>query len=169
MHNCFPFVAVCRHTIPLAAVNMIQTGEKYGYASFLCSRKLYPAGVKFVYQDIACKYVKWLANVSRAARQQAAATEEQRVERDLLLHPPGAQHVLAEAHGRLHSVWCWVRGSQYVCLSACAHESRGPTEGPTGIYADPNLLAGSPQWLVDEGVWLYRRRASRAILQSRVS
>jgi len=122
--------AVCRHSIPLAAVNMIKTGENYGYASFLCSKKLYPAGVKFVYQDIACKYAKWLTNVSRAAREQAPLTEEQRLERDLLLSPHDAQHILAEAHGRLHSVWCWgvamerLNGQLQVALAKLAEEQQ---------------------------------------------
>ena len=94
----------------MAAVNMIKTGEKYGYASFLCSRTLYPAGVKFVYQDIACKYIKWLSNAKQTAGCCIPESHAQLMEQELLTRPHSAQHVLAEAHGRLHSVWCWVRG-----------------------------------------------------------
>lgn len=86
---------------------MIQSGEKYGYASFLCSSKFYPAGVKFVYQDIACKYEDWYAN---AAAKVANCTHGDPLQKELFLQPAGgARHVLAEAHGRAHSVWCWVR------------------------------------------------------------
>ena len=86
---------------------MLRTGEKYGYASFLCSKKLYPAGVKFVYQDIACKYGEWYAKaVAKVERCQQGNAEQ----KQLFLEPRRpAEHVLAEAHGRLHSVWCWVR------------------------------------------------------------
>lgn len=94
--------------MPLAAVNMINSGEKYGYASYLCTRALYPAGVKFVYQDIACKYTGWQASASSKSSNRVPHSDAHLLEQRLLRERHNAQHVLAEAHGRLHSVFCWV-------------------------------------------------------------
>ena len=44
------------------AVNMYQ-GEIFGYAHFLQSQKMFPAGVNFFWEDIVCKYWKWAGKV----------------------------------------------------------------------------------------------------------
>jgi hypothetical protein len=96
---------------------MIKSGEKYGYTSYLCCQKLYPARVKFVYQDTACKYGQWYANAREKGANAQGDLELQQLlqqqqlvgQQELFLQGPGpAKHVLAEAHGRLHSLWCWV-------------------------------------------------------------
>lgn len=87
---------------------MIRTGEKYAYAAFLCGKKFYRAGVKFIYQDIGCKHSTWLPN---AASKVASCTAEHPgagLAKEVFGQPCTAQHVLAEVHGRGHSLWCQV-------------------------------------------------------------
>ena len=55
-------IAGCRHGLAQWAVNMYQ-GEIYGYAHFIQSKKMLPAGVNFFWEDIVCKYWKWAAKV----------------------------------------------------------------------------------------------------------
>ncbi|KAJ7337885.1 hypothetical protein OS493_008043 [Desmophyllum pertusum] len=55
-------IAGCRHGLAQWAVNMYQ-GEIYGYAHFLQSQRMFPAGVEFFWEDIVCKYWKWAAKV----------------------------------------------------------------------------------------------------------
>ncbi len=53
-------VAGCRHTLAQKAVNMF-TGEKYGYMHYIHTKYLLPWGVKYLWQDIICKYWPWAA------------------------------------------------------------------------------------------------------------
>lgn len=55
-------IAGCRHGLAQWAVNMYQ-GEIYGYAHYLQSKKMLPAGVKYFWEDIVCKYWKWAGKV----------------------------------------------------------------------------------------------------------
>lgn len=55
-------IAGCRHGLSQWAVNMYQ-GEIYGYAHFIQTKKMYPAGVKFFWEDVVCKYWKWAGKV----------------------------------------------------------------------------------------------------------
>lgn len=48
-------IAGCRHGLAQWAVNMFQ-GEIYGYAN--CAKKMLPAGVRFFWEDIVCRYWK---------------------------------------------------------------------------------------------------------------
>jgi len=34
-------------------------GELYGYANYIHLKKMIPAGVKYFWEDIVCKYWKW--------------------------------------------------------------------------------------------------------------
>ena len=51
-------VAGCRHSLALKAVNMF-AGEKYCYYFFLHKAVSERTNVKFVWQDITCKYWPW--------------------------------------------------------------------------------------------------------------
>lgn len=55
-------IAGCHHGLAQWAVNMYQ-GEIYGYALYLQSKKMLPAGVKYFWQDIVCKYWKWAGKI----------------------------------------------------------------------------------------------------------
>lgn len=55
-------IAGCRHGLAQWAVNMYQ-GEIYGYALYLQSKKMLPAGVKYFWEDIVCKYWKWAGKI----------------------------------------------------------------------------------------------------------
>ena len=48
----------CSHGLAQWAVNMFQ-GELYGYANYIHLKKMIPAGVKYFWEDIVCKYWKW--------------------------------------------------------------------------------------------------------------
>ncbi|XP_022808975.1 uncharacterized protein LOC111345948 [Stylophora pistillata] len=51
-------IAGCRHGLAQWAVNIFQ-GELYVYANFIHKKKMIPAGVKYLWEDIVCKYWKW--------------------------------------------------------------------------------------------------------------
>lgn len=56
-------VAGCRHSIGQAALNMFR-GEIYGYAHYLHMNFLYPNNVKFMWEDVICKYWPWAQRIS---------------------------------------------------------------------------------------------------------
>ncbi|XP_072022311.1 uncharacterized protein [Amphiura filiformis] len=51
-------VAGCRHALAQKACNMY-TGEQYGYPHFLHVFILQPMGVRFLWQDVICRYWPW--------------------------------------------------------------------------------------------------------------
>lgn len=57
-------IAGCRHGLAQWAVNMFQ-GEIYGYANYIQAKKMLPAGVRFFWEDIVCRYWKWASKIGR--------------------------------------------------------------------------------------------------------
>ena len=55
-------VAGCRHVLAMKAVNMF-AGEQYGYALFLHQLLNEEMKMRFIWQDIMCKYWPWLVKV----------------------------------------------------------------------------------------------------------
>ncbi|CAB3983368.1 Hypothetical predicted protein [Paramuricea clavata] len=51
-------IAGCRHAVAQWAVNMFR-GEIYGYSNYIHVHKMVPNNVKYIWQDIICKYWKW--------------------------------------------------------------------------------------------------------------
>ncbi|GAQ89043.1 hypothetical protein KFL_004820030 [Klebsormidium nitens] len=83
----------CRHQFAMKGVNMQYSGERYGYAYFLDRHFLQQKGVKFIYQDIICKYFPWREKV-----------------REKMGHGDGGgiRPALNLMHGKLHSWECQV-------------------------------------------------------------
>lgn len=57
-------VADCRHSLAQSAVNMHQ-GELYGYTHYLQINRLIHHNVKFLWQDVICKYWPWFASLRK--------------------------------------------------------------------------------------------------------
>lgn len=57
-------IAGCRHGLAQWAVNMFQ-GEIYGYANYIQAKKMLPAGVRFFWEDIVCRYWNWASKIGR--------------------------------------------------------------------------------------------------------
>lgn len=107
-----------RHGGPIAAANIIQTGERYGYAFHLALLLLgYPGGLAQLHIDIMCKWAPWSKRVVDALVDLplgALATDErvQRLAEQVLQHRGGLnamRKVLFYAHGIMHAVNCQVR------------------------------------------------------------
>eukprot|EP00057_Strongylocentrotus_purpuratus_P021992 XP_011676466.1 PREDICTED: uncharacterized protein LOC105444216 [Strongylocentrotus purpuratus] len=58
LDECGLEVAGCRHAVAQKAVNMF-TGEQYGYPHYIHVKFLLPLKVKFLWQDVVCKYWPW--------------------------------------------------------------------------------------------------------------
>ncbi|XP_046861275.1 uncharacterized protein LOC124454529 [Xenia sp. Carnegie-2017] len=58
-------IAGCRHAIAQWAVNMFR-GEIYGYSNYIHVHKMIPNNVKYIWQDIICKYWKWAVKASKS-------------------------------------------------------------------------------------------------------
>ena len=86
-------VAGCRHVLALKAVNMF-AGEQYGYSLFLQKAVSENTNVKFVWQDIMCKYLPWLKKVTDLLPDY----------KDLLSTSPA----LSVMHAKAHSLDCQV-------------------------------------------------------------
>lgn len=56
-------MAGCRHAIAQQAVNMKQ-GELYAYSHYLHVFFMLQNGVKFLWQDVVCKYWPWAKKVA---------------------------------------------------------------------------------------------------------
>ena len=85
-------VAGCRHALALGAVNMFQ-GELFGYTHFLQVNRLVPQKVKFLWQDVVCKYWPWFTSLPKE------------------LSPPDAfsmKPALSIMHGKAHIWSCQV-------------------------------------------------------------
>jgi hypothetical protein len=57
-------VAGCRHSLAESAVNMHQ-GELYGYTHYLQINRLIRHNVKFLWQDVICKYWPWFTSLPK--------------------------------------------------------------------------------------------------------
>jgi hypothetical protein len=104
--------AVCRHDVPCAAVNLIKSGERYGYSHFLQTHRLLVSNPPaFIHQDIACKHEPWGKRVAAAFEGNAPDLESTAAYRRIAATSAAASSVvdvLPEAHGLLHSWPCQV-------------------------------------------------------------
>lgn len=85
-------VAGCRHSIAQAALNMFR-GEVYGYAHYLHLHFLYPNNVKFMWEDVICKYWPWAQRVTAGENKMALVN---------------TKPALSLMHGKSHSWSCQV-------------------------------------------------------------
>ena len=91
-------VAGCRHSIAQKAVNMT-TGEQYCYPHYLHSQIFAPLGVRFLWQDVICKYWPWAVKLAaRKPEFQQAVT--------------AVRPALSVMHAKAHAWHCQVRLSQ---------------------------------------------------------
>ncbi|XP_072016504.1 uncharacterized protein [Amphiura filiformis] len=98
-------VAGCRHAIAQKAVNMF-AGELYAYAHFLHVSFMMDNGVKYMFQDITCKYWPWAQKVALKAG--TTATLWGAAVKDII---PALSVLHAKAHS-WHCQICW--GGRYV-------------------------------------------------------
>lgn len=91
-------MAGCRHEMLRGAVNMIKTGERYGYAYILRKHVQRTRPIQFLLQDIPRKFQSWIERVGRAL-----------IEADYELTPTTWIAALNKMHGELHS-WACQRG-----------------------------------------------------------
>lgn len=90
-------MAGCRHEMVQGAVNMVKTGERYGYAYILCKHLQQTRDIQFLLQDIPCKFQPWVERVERGLFN--AGYE---------LTPTTLTAALNKMHGELHSWACQV-------------------------------------------------------------
>jgi hypothetical protein len=114
-----------RHGGPLAAANLLGSGELYGYALRLVLHlQQYPGGLKQLHIDIMCKWKPWSAGViNRVLAAENSTDPVIRELRQLLQADGGAmaqalqsmRKVNAAAHGNLHAQDCQVLVFASVC------------------------------------------------------
>ncbi len=107
-----------RHGGPIAAANIVQTGERFGYAFHLALLLLgYPGGLSQLHIDIMCKWAPWSQRVVDALVDHpvgAAAASDERVQQlaeKVLEHRCGLdamRKALSYVHGIMHAVNCQV-------------------------------------------------------------
>eukprot|EP00897_Mesotaenium_endlicherianum_P010228 jgi/Mesen1/9233/ME000595S08637 len=93
-HQCETGLVMCccRHQFAQKAVNMIKSGERYGYALYLDIHFMRKHKVGRMWEDVICKYWPWRANAL-----------------DLIHEAPGKLLcALNVMHGKLHSWPCQV-------------------------------------------------------------
>ena len=106
-------VAGCRHSIAQAAVNMT-TGEQYAYPHFLHSQILLPLGIKYLWQDVICKYWPWATRLGQQKPQFAEAVEKV---------IPALSVMHAKAHAWDCQVWITsMKHEHYIILSYSKNE-----------------------------------------------
>lgn len=103
---------VCSHTLVVGALNLLRTGERFGYCHFLVLRALLGRGLRFLHWDVACKARKWMQVTHEAIRASQGPTLARL---QLLLAAVAArldavQVVLPMLHGFRHMFSCQVRG-----------------------------------------------------------
>lgn len=84
----------CRHQVAMKAVNLVRSGERFGYTYFLDRHFIQGRHPRFFWQDIVCKYWPW--------REKAL---------DMMDEDEGGatNPALNIMHGKLHSWPCQVR------------------------------------------------------------
>ena len=105
-----PLPGVCRHTNLLAAVNMVRSGERYGYIHYLLVHKLWPRGVDFVFWDVGCKVRPWVQKANGAI-ERAPPEVLARLKLDPAAIRTGAARtaiLVPHAHGQFHRWPCKV-------------------------------------------------------------
>ena len=118
---------VCRHVLVMAACNMIETGERNGYAAIVKLLRLYPMTPKFIYQDIACKHEPWESRATAAVRDSPAlqGSRLQQLVQATAAQQQDVQHVLPDAHGRAHVWHCQVSAlysiPYWLASQSCTH------------------------------------------------
>ncbi|XP_028409280.1 uncharacterized protein LOC114531881 isoform X1 [Dendronephthya gigantea] len=85
-------VAGCRHSVCQAALNMFR-GEVYGYAHYLHLNFVHPNNVRFLWEDVICKYWPWAKRVT-SEQNKMALTD--------------TKPALSLMHGKSHSWNCQV-------------------------------------------------------------
>lgn len=100
-------VAGCRHAIAQKAVNMF-AGELYGYSHYLHINFMMDNNVKYIFQDVMCKYWPWARKVGITSSLWGQATVK--------MLP-----ALSVFHAKAHSWHCQVCfvGSSVLILSLC--------------------------------------------------
>eukprot|EP00795_Rhopilema_esculentum_P016199 gene16199-7570_t len=84
-------VAGCRHVLALKGVNMF-AGEQYGYALFLHQLLFGEVRMRFIWQDIMCKYWPWLEKVASKFPDKSALLDTNKA--------------LSVMHSKAHSLEC---------------------------------------------------------------
>jgi hypothetical protein len=139
--NCllwlFAAATDARHGGPIAAANLIDSGERYGYAFHLAAYHLMCSDLQQLHIDIMCKWAPWSERAVKALQQheppagpqqQGPQQQQQQQEqqqqqqqlakhvriqelRDLVCNGGGLNSVrkaLSQAHGTLHSQACQI-------------------------------------------------------------
>ena len=92
-------VAGCRHVLALKGVNMF-AGEQYGYALFLHQLLFGEVRMRFIWQDIMCKYWPWLEKVASKFPDKSALLDTNKA--------------LSVMHSKAHSLECQVIASKRI-------------------------------------------------------
>jgi hypothetical protein len=123
-----------RHGGPIAAANLIGSGERYGYAFHLAAYNLMCSDVQQLHIDIMCKWGPWSDRAVAALQQTQlpAGTPEQQTRmrelRALMCDRSSWANVrkaLSHAHGTLHSQACqllWQPGWTSGCAKTLGEE-----------------------------------------------
>jgi hypothetical protein len=123
-----------RHGGPIAAANLIDSGERYGYAFHLAAYHLMCSDVQQLHIDIMCKWGPWSDRAVAALQQTqlpAGTPEQQMRMRELraLMCDRGSwvnvRKALSHAHGTLHSQACqmlWQPGWTSGCAKTLGEE-----------------------------------------------
>ena len=165
--------AVCRHCVPLKAVNFVKTGERFAYSHYLCTKYFYPQKVKVLHMDIQCKFRKWEEKVTQKVLDSTdPAVQSSDCMVKVAATADAAQRtikVLSEAHGKLHDRNCQVLsiflpchafGTDIAEAAGCRFSTvlaglkvlpASPEKKPSssfpwrqGLHARPRMLAPSP-------------------------
>jgi hypothetical protein len=128
-----------RHGGPLAAANLVGTGELYAYALCLVSHLLErQGGLRQLHIDIMCKWRPWS---SKVLDQLEGATDSddpvvQRLHQQLMANNGAAlqawrnmRMVNAAAHGSVHAQSCQVRHDSYPTGGCCAQQPHSQAQG----------------------------------------
>lgn len=102
---------MCRHQVPLAAVNLIKSGERYAYSHYLLTSSVLPKfPPRFLSQDIACKHQPWRQKAEARLLSNPATRDTAAAQRVQSTRAGAAQlvDVLPEAHGIVHAFACQV-------------------------------------------------------------
>ena len=102
---------VCRHVLPLKAVNLVGTGERYAYAMYLLVHHFYAMAPQFVFQDIACKHQVWRLRVQQSIQELPVGQQARPAYQAVILamaHAALTTDVLPDMHGCLHAWSCQV-------------------------------------------------------------
>ena len=102
----------CGHGVPIAAVNMENSGERYGYADGLLRFQILPLLPTFIYNDVECKHCLFREKAQvRVRESQDPVVRGSRsfvMIEETLEAANGVIGLLPDLHGTLHNVACQV-------------------------------------------------------------